>query len=358
MDITFTWRQDAPEDIERVYLHITGVHDHHVPDLHEMEQGTGQDAAIWASTVDVPDDLTASYLVLPLTAEEAAAFDAEEDSRARWVRLVGNAVPHTLDHPGWRPPMDAGFTGTASGRLIMPDAPERPGWEEADVPSWERGSLGGHTLWTSGLRTAEYLLVISDGVNWAGTALPAALDRLHGSGRLPRIGVVAVDTQEDRVALLSRSTVYRDLVADRVIPWAWERMPGGFSAGRTVVTGESLGGLAAVDLVLTRPDAALSAVSTSGSFWFPDWRDGRIGGEVAAEIREGSVPRGTRVHLSAGHGESSGENSMVAHSRAVHAALCDAGAYATIDTANHGHEMAGWTGALTRGLIALLGDRT
>ena len=46
---------------------------------------------------------------------------------------------------------------------------------------------------------------------------------------------------------------------------------------------------------------------------------------------------------------------MADHTLAVHRALVDAGVPATCEISNHGHEMAGWTGALTRGLVQLLG---
>lgn len=328
---------------ERVILHIDGIHDHHTADLHRMvRDGDG-----WSTTVDVPDDLVSSYRVVPLDAAAAARFDATDDSRARWRGLMDSLVPHELDHPGWRPPL-AG-TG-ASGRLVMPGAPELPGWDERDPVDWQQATPAGRRLWTSGLEGAESLLVISDGENWARTSLPAALVRLHDQGRLPRTGVVAVDTSEDRISLLSRSQRYRDLIAGSVLPWA--RQFADVPAERTVISGESLGGLSAVDLVLARPDVARLVVSTSGSFWFPDWTDADPGGEVAAQIRASGAPDGIRVHLSAGRGE----GRMVDHSTAVADQLRAAGVPVTLDIGTHGHEMAGWTGALTRGLVVVSGS--
>lgn len=323
--VGFSWREaGAPV---RVLLHVDGVHDHHTPDLHRMARADG----VWTSTLELPDDLVSSYRIIALDAAAAARFDATDDSRRRWLDAVTHVVPHRLDHPAWRPPLTTG----ASGRLIMADAPAEPGWAEGDPVDWERSELHGRTLWTAGLRHAEYLLVISDGRAWSATSLPAALARL-GS-----IGVVAVDTAEDRVALLSRSPAYRDLVADQVLPWA--RQIADVPAGRTVIAGESLGGLAALDVVLRRPDAARRAVATSGSFWAAD---------VAGEIRASGAPDGLRVHLSAGRGEGRG---MVGHARDVADALGAAGVPTSLEIGTHGHEMAAWTGALTRGLVQVLG---
>lgn len=366
MLITFTWAPDtaptgATADIDRVYLHIDAVHDHHDPDLHRMDRVDDR----WESTVEVPDDLVASYRVMPLTTADAVVLDAAADSRSRWMTVVGHTVPHTLDHPGWRPPAPAEFFAAASGRLVMPDAPDQAGWDDDDTPEWTAASLAGRDVWTAGLPAGpdapDHLLVLSDGRNWARTALPAALRRLHSHGRLPQVGVVAVDTVEGRYELLTRSAAYRELIADTVIPWAWAQAGRTPDPRRTVVAGESLGGLSAVDLVLTRPDAALSAVSSSGSFWFPAWDSEVAGGEVAAEIREraaaGTLPEGIRVHLSAGTGEGrpgTGAVTMVDHSTAVRDALADAGVPVTCETGTHGHEMAAWAGALTRGLVALL----
>ncbi|AHW63456.1 Putative enterochelin esterase [Corynebacterium glyciniphilum AJ 3170] len=329
MDLTFSY----PGRAEHVFLHIDGMHDHHTPDLHRMTPDGGG----WTSTLSVPDDLVSSYRVVPLDASAAARFDTTADPRSRWLGLMDSVVPHVLDHPAWYPPMPG---SGASGRLIMPGAPEQPGWAEDDPVTWDEAELDGRRLWTSGLRDAECLLVISDGVTWAQTSLPAALERLRASGRLPRLAVVAVDTRADRVTLLSRSEAYRTLISDRVLPWA--RTLVDVPPGRTVIAGESLGGLSAVDLVLRRPDAVQLAVATSGSFWFDD---------VASEVRASGAPSGVRVHLSAGRGE--GRN-MPDHAAAVADALRGAGVPTSLDIGTHGHEMAGWTGALTRGLVELL----
>lgn len=323
--IAFSWRETGVP--VRVLLHVDGVHDHHIPDLHRMTRTDG----VWTTTLELPDDLVSSYRIIALDAAAAARFDATADSRRRWLDAVTHVVAHRLEHPGWRAPLSAG----ASGRLILADAPAEPGWVEGDPVDWERTELDGRTLWTAGLRHAEHLLVISDGQAWSATSLPAALARL-GS-----IGVVAVDTAEDRVALLTRSQAYRDLIADQVLPWV--RQIADVPAGRTVIAGESLGGLAALDVALQRPDAASRAVATSGSFWAAD---------VAGEIRASGAPDGLRVHVSAGRGEG---RSMVGHARAVADALRAAGVPASLEIGTHGHEMAAWTGALTRGLVQVLG---
>jgi hypothetical protein len=345
--ITFTWAPDGPTAVDRVYLHVNGLHDHHADELHHMTR----DGDRWTSTLEVPDGLTASYRIMPVTREEAERLDppGPVDTRARWVGLCAHTVPHVLDHPAWRPPVEG-----ASGVLVMPGAPDAVGWGPSDTPDWATDvapeGIGGHPLWTSVPDDATHLLVLSDGENWADTALPAALRRLHAAGHLPSTAVLAVGTATDRVALLSRSERYRELVADEVVPLGWRLLGRPHDRARTIVSGESLGGLSALDLVLRRPDAAALAVATSGSFWFPDWREDRPGGEVAEEIRRG-VPAGIRVHLSVGTGEGHG---MPEHSRAVHAALREAGVPATLEVADHGHEMAAWTGALTRGLVELL----
>ncbi|WP_297009163.1 enterochelin esterase domain-containing protein [uncultured Corynebacterium sp.] len=369
MLITFHWTPSAGSpEVDRVLLHITAVHDHHHPDLHRMSRVTGPDGGRWESTLEVPDDLVASYRIMPVTADLATELDAEPDSRLRWMTVVRQTVPHVLDHPAWRPAAFSEGFGEASGRLVMPDAPEQAGWgavENADgtaVTDWAETTVNGRTLWTADLPGADHVLLISDGRNWSRTALPAALRRLHEEGRLPEVGVVAVDTAEGRYGLLTRSAEYRGLIADRVVPWAWAQVGRRADPRRTVVSGESLGGLAALDVVLTRPDVAALAVCTSGSFWYPAWNSEQVGGEVAAEILDraaaGTLPD-IRVHLSAGTGEGrpgSGRSTMADHSTAVFDALAAGGVPATLEISTHGHEMAGWTGALTRGLVELSGE--
>ena len=54
---------------------------------------------------------------------------------------------------------------------------------------------------------------------------------------------------------------------------------------RVVVAGQSLGGVAAADLVLHRPDAAARAICQSGSFWLGSGRRGEGEGELLAWLR-------------------------------------------------------------------------
>ncbi|WP_312898515.1 enterochelin esterase domain-containing protein [Corynebacterium variabile] len=169
MLITFTWT--APTDmpaVDRVHLHVTGVHDHHDPDFHRMDRVGDR----WESTVEVPEDLVASYRIMPVTGELAAQVDAEPDSRVRWMTVVGQTVPHVLDHPAWHPAAWSEGFGEASGRLVMSEAPEQAGWDSADSPGWEETPLDGRSLWTADLPDADYVLVLSDGRNWAAPSCP------------------------------------------------------------------------------------------------------------------------------------------------------------------------------------------
>lgn len=342
--LSYTLPPGEPEPV-RVYVHVAAIHNHHDEELHHMRRDTD---GTWRATFPLPEDTCSSYLIAPVDEDFLLRFDppGPVDTRARWLALLDRALPG--------PPALRGDTGRVRGPRALPE----PEWEDlSPTPeAWEQHTVAGRRVWRA--RTGEdprYLLILFDATNWITTPLPRAL-REAG---VPSLEVLAVDTGagEERFEVMGRTPELPRWIDEDLLPWAAGE-PGApespWPPARTIVCGQSLGGLAALSIGAGERHIADLVLSQSGSFWFPAW-GGEDGGELAAELREQRVidrlrERGVRVHLSVGLGE----GDMVPHSEAIVEALRAAGAPTTLEVSRHAHEMAGWMGALSRGLRQLL----
>ncbi|MEU1049817.1 enterochelin esterase [Streptomyces sp. NPDC005897] len=203
-------------------------------------------------------------------------------------------------------------------------------------------------------------VVLCDGDMWFGRlGFGDTLDALIADGSLPPLVVVAPDA-------VDRRTRWRDLgcrepfvgfLADELLPWAAGRWPLTTDPRRTVVAGQSLGGMTALYAAYLRPDRFGNVLAQSASLW---WRPGLpppagpkppVYGTPWLVGRYAAGPaRPVRVHLDVGlH-----EGSMVDHSRALYDVLRTTGHRVTYDEFNGGHDYACWHGALADGLVRLL----
>jgi len=206
------------------------------------------------------------------------------------------------------------------------------------------------------------VLVLCDGDMWFGRlGFGHTLDALIADGVLPPLAVLAPDA-------VDRATRWRDLggrdrfvsfLADELLPWAAGRWPLTTDPRRTVVAGQSLGGVTALHAAHQRPERLGNVLAQSASLW---WRPGLPPPGRAKPIGRGTPwligrytagkPRPVTVHLDVGlH-----EGPMVDDSRALHEALRSAGYRVTYDEYNGGHDYACWHVALADGLVRLLGD--
>ena len=320
----------------RVYVHVAAIHDHHAEELHHMVRGTD---GTWSARLELPDDVCSSYLIAPVDEGFIRRFDppGPVDTRARWHALVERAIPG--------PPALSGCTGRVRGPHALPE----PEWEDlTPTPGyWESLNVSGRQTWrTLTGDSPRFLLLLFDGSSWIRTPLPRALRE----GGFPPLEVIAIQTGtgNERFDILGCTPALPRWLHEELLPrtsWTPEE---------TIVCGQSLGGLAALAVAIGEPHIANHVLSQSGSFWFPAW-GGRDGGQLATTLQDPQVinriqTRRIRAHMSVGWGEAD----MIPHTRAVADCLMAADVRTSLEMSNHGHEMAGWMGALTRGLGHLL----
>ncbi|MFH8346695.1 enterochelin esterase [Streptomyces sp. NPDC018045] len=256
----------------------------------------------------------------------------------------------------------------------LPHAPPRP-WPHPARPGTPRGTVRRHQVTGAALGAEREVwvyeppapagsgpgrtgptdtLVLLDGDMWFGQLhLEDVLDGLVTDGAIPPLTVLAPHAVDNatRAREFGGHPAYVSFLAGELLPWAAGRLPLTTDPARTVVAGQSLGGLTALYAGYAAPDRFGNVLAQSPSLW---WQPpGEPAGETAWITRryaEGA-PRGLRLHLDVGlH-----EWGMLEQTRDLRRTLRAGGHTVTGSDFNGGHDYACWTVALAQGLIALLG---
>ncbi|WP_306333726.1 enterochelin esterase [Streptomyces sp. KL118A] len=329
---------------------------------------TGTD--VWHLTLRLRADHRGTYRI----AADLSPGDLPTAPELRQLRL--RALSAHAAHDPLNPRRIGDRWGQPDGSVFaLPDAPAQP-WTERrdDIPRGrvERhrlpaGVLGaGRDVWVhlppGGPRPDSPVVVLCDGDMWFGRlALQDTLDALVADRAVPPPVVLAPDAVDrlTRWQDLTARDEYVGFLADEVLPWAAARWPLTADPARTVVAGQSLGGLTALYAGLRRPERFGAVLAQSPSLW---WRPGLPhgvpksvpAGETPwlAELFATETPRPPlRVHLDVGlH-----EGSMVDHSRLMYETLAAHGHTVSLREYNGGHDYACWRGGLADALVGLLG---
>ena len=176
----------------------------------------------------------------------------------------------------------------------------------------------------------------------------AALTR---EGKLPPavyLLIDAIDNQRRGVEL----PCHRDFwlaVQEELLPLVRGHAPFSDRPDRTVVAGQSFGGLAAMFAALNWPQRFGCVLSQSGSYWWPH-RDGRGMGFIGEQLRQGEVSAaGLRIWLEAGQREPI----IFRANQALLAQLTTTQQTIFWRQVDGGHDALCWRGGLTAGLIQL-----
>ncbi|WP_306323292.1 MULTISPECIES: enterochelin esterase [unclassified Streptomyces] len=265
-------------------------------------------------------------------AGEASVFALPEAPAPAWGALPSDAVGRVERHRIGAAALGAGFDET--GRDIWGYLPAASHCDGEPLP----------------------VLVLCDGDMWFGrVGLQHILDALIADGKLPPLAVLAPDAVDRHVRgrELGARDAYVEFLADELLPWAAGRWPLTVDPARTVVAGQSLGGMAALHAGRLRPERFGHVVAQSPSLW---WRPGLPPGVVHKHVfgvpwlvaqYAAAEPVPISVHLDVGlH-----EGSMVDHCRALYDTLHSARYRVTRGEFNGGHDYACWQVALVDALV-------
>lgn len=195
------------------------------------------------------------------------------------------------------------------------------------------------------------VLVLLDGEHWGPRlGLAHLLDNLIADGRTPPLAAVLPEAVDEptRWAELSCRPGYVAHLAEEVLPWAAGRLPLTADPARTVVAGQSLGGLTAAYAAVAAPHRFGNALVQSGSFWWPVGEDA----EWLTRTLAGAPRLPVRFRLSFG------EQEWVAlpAARRLRDTLRERGYHdSSYREFNGGHDYLCWRTELADGLVELLG---
>lgn len=365
--VTFWWRDPAgtqqTSTVKRVWLYVTGVTDHH-QNARPQSLERIPDTDVWQWQGEFSPEWRGSYCFIPSDNENDfadAVFEGEQPDRMAlregWRKLLPHAVSDPLNAQSWR-----GGRGHAVSALEMPEAPVQPGWNHPDMPfnapiciEWESARLKNRRrVWiftTGGDDRERPLAVLLDGQFWA-ESMPVwpALASLTAERNLPPAVYVLIDVinMEHRNRELPCNPDFWLAVQEELLPLVQQRAPFSDRADRTVVAGQSFGGLSSLYAALHWPQRFGCVLSQSGSYWWPH-RGGQQDGLLIEQLKTGEIsPRGLRILLEAGRNEP-----LIL--RANQAILAELHTQQPViwRQVDGGHDALCWRGGLTQGLMTL-----
>ena len=385
--VTFVWRDPQGDErhssIQQVLIDANGLTDHHRPDPQGLRRFPGTD--LWHWSLSVPADWRGSYSFIALTAAQAAPpVNADEQlarlAQRRWWRgVTTQALGDSLNPLAPR----RNTWGAEYSCLQLPLAPDQSAWQALDrglvaAPSaacwrqfdWHSAQLGNtRRVWlfsTAASLAADDpqrpLVLLLDGQNWAlHMPIYAALAADTQRGRLPPALYVLLESLggPQRERDLACSAPFWQAIEDELLVLLAGQLKFSARAERSVVAGQSLGGLAALYAGWHRGQRFARILSQSGSFWWPrlelldhppgQRRPGSCGWLTEQWLAAPPATR-LRVYLEVG----SGEDIMIDLNDSQAAALRATGHELHYQIFQGGHDALCWRGGLLDGLAWLL----
>ncbi|WP_433854301.1 enterochelin esterase [Streptomyces kronopolitis] len=284
--VRYLWRGGPGTRAVQVLPNKLG--DPRAPEGNLMERVPGTD--IWHWAVRLRRDWRGTY---DLFVDEGGGPAPGGAGYWQWLRSQRRPDPYnTLSLPrrwGGEPVPYAGLAGAPGGVDWEP----RPDVARGTVGEYEVASahLGGRRrVWlyrpaVTQVEPAELpVLVLLDGEHWQPRlGIAHLLDNLIADGRIPPLAVILPDSV-DAATRWSELTCRPEFVAfldEELLPWAAARLPLTDDPARTVIAGQSLGGLTAAYAAFAAPHRFGNVLAQSGSFWWPDgpgaeWLTGRL----------------------------------------------------------------------------------
>lgn len=383
VQLTFLWREQPElwqaQPCAAVYIDMYSHTPHPTDQLTSFTKIPGSDVWVWQTVV--PDDWRGSYFLMPVMADDLPpqpdpALNRRMQIRHWWINsmqqyAVADQLNRTASH--------AGAWGGALSQILLGNAPLYAEWVVADqqkapavqgqleVLHWHSSLLGNQLsnqrqVWcyaTTSIANAATedlpLVLLLDGQYWA-SSMPifSVLDALTDTGRLPAAVYVLIDSVSpaQRGQELPCNAIFWQAVQQELLPMVQAIHPVTDRPEKTIVAGQSFGGLAAMYAGLHWPQRFGAVISQSGSFWWPDAHNSDETGWLTLQVQQGlSAGQTLRVFQEIG----CYEHSMLQDNRVLRQALIEAGHQVFYQEFRGGHDWICWRDGLLQGLIHMLG---
>ncbi|MGI5452415.1 alpha/beta hydrolase-fold protein [Streptomyces sp. CA-249302] len=364
--VTVVWRQDRP--VEGVYLLANRVTDKHLAPRGMMRRLDGTD--LWYVSLRLPLGLRCSYRIHPFTAD-----DPHITSRGP-RRGTARGLPDDRSDP-----LNHRAGGPFGSMIELDGAPSLTEWHTEPHPAPGTDTFGLLTADGTTYRVRRFvpvtgsgteagtragtepaarlpLLVLLDGEKWFDQyGVTSALTAAVAAGRIPPMAVLGIEAGADtaqRMRQLGANPRFIDALADEVVPAVTADLPGWAGPRRTILCGQSLGGLTALAAALRRPTAFGTVLAHSASTW---WRPGmntrpqelESGRDTWLHEQAAAVPVGeVSIRMDVG----SNEGTILDDMSSLHALMSARGFTASLNVYSGGHDHCCWAAALVDGLAA------
>ncbi len=333
---------------------------HEAGDLSPYLMEPGPDGS-WTWTSKLPADLRTSYQLCPVRDRQLRGQAPDED---RWLEILATGVPDPSAPAGLPPGTLWGNPGPAS-ILELPAALPQP-WvaPRTAVPPGEltRVQLGDSVIhvWTP--PTDESLepmpVVVSfDGGSWVRTGVTATFANLVADGAVPPFVAVLIESiygsaerGPTRIRSLTHPDQFAEFVLTDLLPYLRTTYRVTDDPSRTVLAGQSLGGLAAAQVAAAAPDQIGWVIGQSAALWWPGDDSGGLSGAAVIEAYEEPGARPPRFFLEVG----SQEGDLLAANHRFRDVLHGSGHAVQFREFRGGHDQACWQGGLADGIVAAL----
>lgn len=364
---TFLWRDPAGarSNIKTVYIDLYSKTPHPTKQLTCFSRLEGTDIWYWETTL--AKDWLGSYFLMPATKEQSPPDSSDPMAiRHWWIKLMStNAQADSLNLL----PTHSNGNNIKLSAVCLQD--EMQGHlkciinKQHTIPKeslWHSDTLKNTRrvwLYKTGPETTHKLpiVVLLDGQYWA-TQMPVCsdLDSLTSSGKLPPALYVFIDSIDSsyRYQELGCNNDFWKAIEQELLPWISTQFSITDDPYKTIVAGQSLGGLCAVYGVLTWSHRFACAISQSGSFWWPNVNTLPGKGELFQEIKaQGKSSITLNFVMEAG----SYEKDMLEGSVAMANTLKSAGHGVHFKEFRGGHDWLCWQQGLLRSLTLALNQK-
>jgi enterochelin esterase family protein len=315
------------------------------------------DDGVWRGVIDLPGGLRTGYQICPVRDFRIPPSGLDDDG---WAKVLASGVcdpanPRTIG-PVYGNPGQASIL-ELPGALPQPWCERRPNVGRGNVQTFESGKdwpAVVHVYSPPGIsgETALPVVVLFDAQAWVPAGITDTFDNLIADKAVPLFlaAMIGYPFGPARVRGLTRPEVHLRYLMNELMPWLVNDFHATTDPGQTVLCGQSLGGLAAVNTALLQPERFGNVLCQSGSFWWPGGAQGELSGDEVIGAATVSPPSPVRFWLEAG----ALEHSLVKGNRQLHAALRTQGYEVSYREYQGGHDFSCWRGGVGDGLAALL----